>query len=401
MDTAAPSTPANFAAKASKSWIFNPVPYRRKKARSRRVNLHPLCIRLAMLAHEKMNNSQRLEGADGIRGLACLTVLLTHAVSMFFIAAAGRHLAGTGKIGVWLFFVLSALLLTRNFQNTGFGAERLISYGVGRVLRILPLFIIAVLVHKAFGALGIVAWSDVMAALTFQKGYAHLWTVPVEFTFYLWLPLVAAAFIAARAHSIGAAAILLVGLVFAQQLVWPYWETPMNALGTGWYASSFTIGCFLAVTLNDFRSIITDKLANILAGSVALGLVLAAPGSRHALFDVPLDLAIVDKFVYISAAWAIFIVATIDGKGIFGRLVTSRIMRKLGAWSYSLYLFHGLVLVEIADRFPNNIFAMLVGIAAAIAVGAASFYAIEFPIERYRQRLQRAISARVTGASAV
>ncbi len=106
---------------------------------------------------------------------------------MFSIAAAGWHLAGTGKIGVWLFFVLSALLLTRNFVNTGFGMDRLISYGGSRVIRILPLFIIAVLVHKAFGALGIAAWSDVMAALTFQKGYAHLWTVPVEFTFYLWL----------------------------------------------------------------------------------------------------------------------------------------------------------------------------------------------------------------------
>lgn len=348
-----------------------------------------------------MEKFERLDGADGIRGLACLTVLLTHAVSMFFIAAAARHLAGTGKIGVWLFFVLSALLLTKKFQNTGFGTESLTAYAVGRFLRIIPLFVIAVLVHKAFGSLGITAWSDVMAALTFQKGYAHLWTVPVEFTFYLWLPLVALGFIAARSRGVLTACGLLVALICAQQLIWPYWETPINALGTGWYASSFTIGCFLAVTLNDVRPRITNKLANVLAISVTLGLVLAAPGSRHAVFGVPLDLAIVDKFVYISAAWAVFIVATIDGKGIFGRLVTSRFMRKLGAWSYSLYLFHGLVLVEIADRFPNNVVAMLAGIVAAIAVGAASYYAIELPIERYRQKLQRGISARVTSARAV
>jgi len=57
---------------------------------------------------------------------------------MFFIAAAGRYLAGTGKIWVWLFFVLSALLLTRNFVNTGFGMDRLISYGVGRVFASCP-----------------------------------------------------------------------------------------------------------------------------------------------------------------------------------------------------------------------------------------------------------------------
>lgn len=345
-----------------------------------------------------MEKLERLDGADGIRGLACLTVLLTHAVSMFFIAQTARHLAGTGKIGVWLFFVLSALLLTKKFQTTGFGTQSLAAYAVGRCLRIIPLFVIAVLVHKAFGSLGIVAWSDVMAALTFQKGYAHLWTVPVEFTFYLWLPLVAAAFIAARARSISAACGLLVILVCVQQLIWPYWKTSINALGTGWYASSFTIGCFLAVTLNDIRPRITNAMANVLAFSVVLGLILASPGARHAIFDVPLDVALVDKFVYISAAWSLFIIATVDGKGIFGRLVTRPFMRKLGAWSYSLYLFHGLVLVEIADRFPNNIFAMFVGIGAAIAVGAASFYAIEFPIERYRQRLQREISARLSSA---
>ncbi|WP_447920515.1 acyltransferase family protein [Achromobacter aegrifaciens] len=344
-----------------------------------------------------MEKFERLDGADGIRGLACLIVLLTHGVGMFFISATTRHLAGTGK---WLFFVLSALLLTKKFQTTGFGPESLVSYAVGRVLRILPLFIIAVLVHKAFGALGIVAWSDVMAALTFEKGYAHLWTVPVEFTFYLWLPIVALAFVAARARSILTACGLLVMLLLSQQLVWPYWNTPINALGTGWYASSFTIGCFLAVTLNDIRPKITDRLANVLAISVMLGLFLASPGARHELFGVPLDYAVVDKFVYISAAWAIFIVATIDGKGVFGRLVRREFMRKLGAWSYSLYLFHGLVLVEIADRFPNNIFAMLAGIAVAVAVGAASFYVIESPIERYRQMLQRVLSAKLSSASA-
>lgn len=343
-----------------------------------------------------MQKFERLDGADGVRGLACLIVLLTHGVGMFYIAATARHLAGTGKYGVWLFFVLSALLLTKKFQTTGFGFDSIASYAVGRVLRILPLFIIAVLVHKAFGALGIIAWSDVTAALTFQKGYAHLWTVPVEFTFYLWLPLVAYGFILARNSSIQAATILLVLLVAAQQIIWPYWKTPINALGTGWYASSFTIGCFLAVTLNDIRPRITDRLANILAISVMLGLFLASPGARHELFGVELDLWVVDKFIYISAAWALFIVATVDGKGVFGRLATRPYMRKMGAWSYSIYLFHGLVLVEIADRFPNNALAMLIGIVAAVAVGAASFYAIEQPIERYRQKVQRTISTRLS-----
>lgn len=335
-----------------------------------------------------MGKPERLDGADGIRGLACLTVLLTHAVSMFFVTAAGRHLAGTGKIGVWLFFVLSALLLTHKFKATGFGTGRLAAYALGRFLRIIPLFAFAVMVHFWFGYLGIISWADVMAALTFQKGYAHLWTVPVEFTFYLWLPLVAGAFVVARGHSIHAACILLAVLILCQQLVWPYWNTPINAIATGWYLSSFTIGCFLAVVLDDIRPKITNRLANLLAISVVLGLILASPGARHAVFGVPLDLAIVDKFVYISAAWALFIIATIDGKGLFGSLVTRASMRRIGAWSYSIYLFHFMIFVALSSRYPDSVYAMLAAIAASIVIGAASFNVIERNIEKIRPAAQ-------------
>lgn len=57
----------------------------------------------------KVECSMRFEGADGIRGLACLIVLCTHAVAMFFNSTY-MALAGMGKVGVWLFFVLSAFL---------------------------------------------------------------------------------------------------------------------------------------------------------------------------------------------------------------------------------------------------------------------------------------------------
>ena len=45
-----------------------------------------------------------------IRGFACLLVIIAHILSgMPYI---GINVAGTGKIGVWLFFILSAFLLT-------------------------------------------------------------------------------------------------------------------------------------------------------------------------------------------------------------------------------------------------------------------------------------------------
>lgn len=74
----------------------------------------------------------RYPAADGIRGLACLLVLCTH-LPGFFLPDYGKYVTGTGKYGVWLFFVLSAFLLTSRFKATGFGPGALWRYAVGRV----------------------------------------------------------------------------------------------------------------------------------------------------------------------------------------------------------------------------------------------------------------------------
>ncbi len=340
-----------------------------------------------------MTKSEFFPGADGIRGLACLVVLLTHAGAMFFVTTAGRYLAGTGKIGVWLFFVLSAFLLTSKFQRTGFSKLALGTYALGRILRILPLFFVAVLVYYVLGTAGIDSPRDIWLAVTFQKGYAHLWTIPVEFTFYAWLPLVAALLIAARKHSIALVSITAVALIAAQQTLWPYWRTEINAIGTQWYLSSFTIGCYLATIIHDVRGRISERGSNVVCSLVTIGLVLGSPGARHTLFGVPYDTALADKFVYISAAWALFIIATIDLKGYFGRLLNSGFMKRMGAWSYSIYLFHWLVFMHLQTRFQNSVLAMLAAIGISILVGAAAYRYLEMPLERMRHRLQARLLA--------
>ncbi|WP_313064768.1 acyltransferase family protein [Achromobacter animicus] len=341
-----------------------------------------------------MIKNERFPGADGIRGLACLVVLLTHAAAMFFITAVGPRLAGAGKIGVWLFFVLSAFLLTHKFQTSGFSVSALGSYALGRVIRILPLFFVAVLVYFLLGTAGIDSARDVWLAVSFQNGYAHLWTIPVEFTFYAWLPLIAAALIAARKQSIAVASVTAIIFIVGQQALWPYWRTEMNGIGTKWYLSSFTMGCYLATVINDVRGRVSDRSSDVICTLVAAGLILGTTGARHAIFGMPFDTALSDKFVYISAAWVLFIIATIDIKGIFGRLVNSKVMQKLGTWSYSIYLFHWLVFMHLQTRFQNSIVAMLAAIGISILVGAAIYHLLELPLERIRHRLQGRFLAR-------
>ena len=65
-------------------------------------------------------------------------MLLVHALSFFYPTLF--PLRGSGKYGVWLFFVLSAFLLTLRLQQRGFGLATLTDYAFGRSLRVLPCF---------------------------------------------------------------------------------------------------------------------------------------------------------------------------------------------------------------------------------------------------------------------
>jgi peptidoglycan/LPS O-acetylase OafA/YrhL len=85
---------------------------------------------------------------DGIRGVACLIVLVLHCVgfSGIFPSIFGDGgMVGIPKVGVWLFFVLSAFLLTLKHLDGPFSIEALTDYSVSRFLRIVPIGLIPTL----------------------------------------------------------------------------------------------------------------------------------------------------------------------------------------------------------------------------------------------------------------
>jgi len=333
---------------------------------------------------------QRLyRGAEGIRGLACLLVLLAHAPG-FFIPAVAAYFSGTGKFGVWLFFVLSAFLLTSKFERTGFRPEAIASYAIGRFLRIIPIFLIVVILCYFLGAAGVLSLSDVVSAISFQKGYAHLWTIPVEFKFYFLLPFFAYAFISVtRGFGQTGAFVLVVALIAVTQLIWPFWLTPENSIFTHWYLPSFILGSYAAVSIEFFRSKITDNLRNVLAIAAMFAIVVLTPYFRQVLFQMPLDGWLQNKFILLSLLWVVFLLSAIDGKGLFGGLMRTLVLMKLGKWSFSIYLIHWIIYGYLASVHIGNGFVWsVIAILSSIAVGAMLFILIESKIERLRHIVQ-------------
>lgn len=84
---------------------------------------------------------------DGLRGLAVLIVIGSHLSNAGWLPFP--NLSGIGKSGVYLFFVLSAYLLTRAIL--GRSARELASarywanYALRRILRIWPLYLVILL----------------------------------------------------------------------------------------------------------------------------------------------------------------------------------------------------------------------------------------------------------------
>lgn len=333
-------------------------------------------------------NKTYLTGADGIRGIAVLIVLVMHAVSVFYPATT-PYLAGMGKVGVWLFFVLSAFLLTYKFINKGFGASELASYVIGRTLRILPLFTITVYIYCYAGYYPIEKINDV---LFFDIGFYHMWTIPVEFKFYSALPIISFILIyQVKKFGIKAAIGFSIALVLIQQLFFPFFKTPESSIITSWYFPSFLMGIVCAIIYVNSPLSISTKKNDAVVTAIAFAIVLSSPGARHFIFGTEMTKDLQQQFIPLSFLWSVFLLLLVDGKGVWGAVVTSIVMKTLGKWSFSIYLLHWLVYTEISKLYPENVVSMIGAFLIAILIGGFFYGIIEMNMEKLRHNIMRVV----------
>ena len=135
---------------------------------------------------EKSPSSGRNEGAlDGIRGLAVLIVIASHSHAF--------GLDKQGGVGVWLFFALSAFLLTLPFAaepSRALRVRRLLRYAARRLLRILPAYYSMIILTFLFR--GAQDTDFLTIHLLFLRGDGIWWAIPQEMLFYGVLPFLAA-----------------------------------------------------------------------------------------------------------------------------------------------------------------------------------------------------------------
>lgn len=360
-----------------------------------------------------------MPGLDGLRGLACIGIVVLH-VWMFTAvgsAAGGPPLldafVGELRQGLIAFFVLSAFLLSGPWlaaAREGRPPPRLRRFAQRRALRLLPGYWLAVLGAFALlaqtGAPRAAAAADlprfaVLAQPFFDDTRGLLvppaWSLSVEVGFYVLLPLLGWLVLRGPARGTRRRALLV--------------AAGMVAAGLGWT---------LAATLGGWPPTVTTSLPTYLP-VFACGIAAAAlpapkrPARRRALLAAGALLVIANGVWHadgtglaghvlrdLPAAVGFAAVVAALAAGPAGLLEWPPV-RWLGTVSFGAYLWHMPVLLVLLERgwLPASPPAALAAVLApTLAVSALSWYGLERPTLRLGQRRSAARTSRATGSPA-
>lgn len=347
------------------------------------------------------SGSGHLDALDGLRGIAVLIVMASH-WSNAGLGLLPLPMGGTGKSGVYLFYVLSAFLLTRlmlqrgartGFANAGLWGD----YALRRVLRIWPLYLFVLLLSWGLTTLGVAGWhyqigtGSLLRHLGLREGQSVLWSIPVEFTFYLWLPLLVVAAAWLRRHAppmveAGVALLLLVAVLWA----WPPAQAPENDIHLWHYLSVFLCGAYAAridldLAPGQHRRTWPWAIAGMLA---LLAFVATLPQVWSWLAGTPLRPDLGHRwFLFFGVLWSVLLLAVLHGPRWLRAPFAGRAVRLVGVISFSAYLWHMPVLDFVKTQLPlRGALPGWIALFASLALAALSWWWLERPWRGVRLR---------------
>jgi len=369
-----------------------------------------------------------LPAVEGMRACAAMGVVVTHvAFQTGHSSGVTGRLFGRFDLAVAVFFALSGFLLWRGHAAAarGLGSRpRTGHYLRSRVVRIMPAYLVAVVVilsllpdsdHASPTVwLANLTLTQIYVPLTLTGGLTQMWSLSVEVSFYLALPIFA---LLARRIPVGARVPAIAALAV---LSWAWGWVPVAHAGSGinplnWppaFFSWFAAGMLLAEWVYSGIGL-PHRLARrrVLMAVVAVlaYLVAASPlaGPEGLIPGTATQFAV--KTVMGSVvALALVAPLVLDRLDTPHRVLGTTGMVTLGRWSYGLFIWHLAALAMVfpvigtfpfTGRMPTVLVLTLI---FGWAIAAVSYALVESPCrEALRRWEKRTVETRqVTDAEA-
>jgi peptidoglycan/LPS O-acetylase OafA/YrhL len=373
-----------------------------------------------------------LPAVEGMRACAAMGVVVTHvAFQTGHSSGAAGRLFGRFDLAVAVFFALSGFLLWRGHAAAArdLGSRpRTGHYLRSRAVRIMPAYLVAVVViltllpdadHASPTVwLANLTLTQIYVPLTLTGGLTQMWSLSVEVSFYLALPVLA---LLARRLPV-AARVPAIATLAALSWAWG-WVPPLlghsdpgiNPLNWppaffSWFAAGMLLAEWVHSPIGPAHRLARRRLPMAIVALVAY-LVAASPlAGPEGLVPGTATQFAVKTATGSLVAFALVAPLVLDRPDTAHRLLGSTAMVTLGRWSYGLFIWHLAALAMVfpvlgtfpfTGRMPTVLALTLV---FGWAIAAVSYGLVESPcreaLRRWEKRHQPAQERQAIDAEA-
>ncbi|MDD7812013.1 acyltransferase [Mycobacterium sp. CSUR Q5927] len=345
-----------------------------------------------------------LPAVEGMRACAAIGVVITH------VAFQTGHSSGiTGRLwgrfdmAVAVFFALSGFLLWRGHAAAARGLRQAPPAGHylrSRVVRIMPAYLVSVVVILALlpdaGDASLTVWlanltmTQIYVPLTLTPGLTQMWSLAVEVSFYIALPLLALGAtrlpVRARVPVIAAVSLLSLGWGFLP-IHTPYGVNPLNwapAYGC-WFGAGMLLAEWAFSPVGRVHRLARRRLPMAVVTVVAFVVAASPLAGPEGLTSATVGQFIVRTAMGGVLAWALLAPLVLDRPDTPHRFLASAPMVTLGRWSYGIFIWHLAALdmvFPVIGRFAftgDMAVVLVLTMVFTVAIAAVSYALVEQP----------------------
>jgi peptidoglycan/LPS O-acetylase OafA/YrhL len=378
----------------------------------------------AVDAATHLDEHKRIPALDGLRGIAILAVFFRHYAGGLERTASSSALHALGMLfnfgwsGVDLFFVLSGFLITGILFDTQVKPGYYQNFYARRVLRIFPPYYLLAAMYLGLTPLLAAHWKWGQLSFLIYLGYplaliwpglaevspsvhiTHLWSLCAEEQFYLIWPWTISKLRTTRAILRVCLALAVGTLLLRIAICVTGWvDITWTHDFLGCRMDALAIGAAIAIAVRGPLKNHLMKWAPIifpLAAATVIAICLFRRTTDHS------DPAIATfGFTLIALAYGALLVLALRQGTCLERLLSTRVLRLFGKYSYAMYLFDFPLTVFLSPKRELFIAAthsyaigsaafLLVCLLVNLLLAAASFHFVEAPIMRLKARFKYA-----------